>query len=51
VIVDAPGGVGRTYGDAPDVDPVVTVRPAPAPGAILRAKIVGAKGYDLVADA
>ena len=44
---------GRLEGQAPDIDPVVFLTDcapdAYAPGDLIRARIVGAKGYDLVA--
>jgi hypothetical protein len=46
---------GRTEGQAPDIDSVVLLSecdPAiAAPGALITARIVGASGYDLVAEA
>jgi ribosomal protein S12 methylthiotransferase len=56
VLIDAPAPaddgimVGRTYADAPDVDGVVFVSGRDVePGEIVRATIVAAEGYDLVA--
>jgi ribosomal protein S12 methylthiotransferase len=39
--------VGRTRGQAPEVDGVVRLRGAAAPGALVRARITGASTYDL----
>lgn len=52
VIVDRPGKrpgsfVGRTYGDAPDIDPVIYLSGALRTGEIRRARVTGARGYDL----
>ena len=51
VLVDNPLS-GRTYADAPDIDGVVLLR-KPVPdkvGTFIRAKIVGAKGYERLAE-
>ena len=43
--------VGRTYGDAPEIDNrVYFSEESLAPGIILDAKIIGADGYDLIAE-
>jgi ribosomal protein S12 methylthiotransferase len=53
VAPDGPGQwLGRTYADAPDVDGQVLVRgEGLRPGDLLACEIVGAVGYDLLADA
>ncbi len=53
VILDAAvekpkGFIGRTYGDAPEIDPVVRLAGAGRVGEIARARIVRREGYDLV---
>jgi len=55
VLVDGPDAqsgfvVGRTAGQAPDVDPVTHVRGRAKPGEFVRARITGASQLDLVAD-
>jgi ribosomal protein S12 methylthiotransferase len=44
---------GRLEGQAPDIDPVVYLTDCDpsslAPGSLVRARIVGTKGYDLLA--
>ena len=44
---------GRLEGQAPDIDPMVFLTDCDPdglqPGQLIRARIVGAKGYDLVA--
>jgi ribosomal protein S12 methylthiotransferase len=52
VIVDRPGRrlgsfVGRTYADAPDIDPVIYLTGVLRAGEIRRARVTGARGYDL----
>ena len=48
------GGVGRTYADAPEIDGVVKLLPPEKisktykPGELIRAKIVGVQGHDLI---
>lgn len=43
--------IGRTYGDAPDVDGTVLVTaPRAHPGEIMPVRITGYKGYDLIAE-
>ncbi len=55
-IIDGPdeergGWIGRTFGDAPDVDGCVRVDDQTLrPGDIVRLRIVAAEGYDLVAE-
>jgi ribosomal protein S12 methylthiotransferase len=58
VLIDAPAPegkplwLGRTYTDAPDVDGVTWVKGAHlTPGDIVACEIVGAEGYDLIAQA
>jgi DNA invertase Pin-like site-specific DNA recombinase len=42
---------GRTYGDAPEVDPIITLRGnSVSEGAITRARVTGFRQYDLVGD-
>ena len=53
VIVDEPGEkrgafLGRTYGDAPEIDPVILLSGSVSPGEITRARVTEARGYDLV---
>ena len=54
IVDEAPGegashGLGRTYGDAPEVDGVLYLSgPRLAPGELWEARIVGTRGYDLV---
>jgi ribosomal protein S12 methylthiotransferase len=54
IVDDVPGGgssywLGRTYGDAPEVDGVLYLSgPELAPGQLWEARIVGTQGYDLV---
>ena len=51
VLVEAVSGdgslVGRTRGQAPEIDGVVRLRGTAAPGALVRARITGAGTYDL----
>ena len=46
-------GRGRLEGQAPDIDPVVYLTDcdpsAFSPGQLIRARVVGARGYDLIA--
>ena len=49
--VEGGGAVARSAADAPDIDGVVHVLQPLAPGAVVRVKIVGTSGFDLVADA
>ncbi|MDF9787908.1 30S ribosomal protein S12 methylthiotransferase RimO [Polynucleobacter sphagniphilus] len=53
--VDDAGGIGRTVGDAPEIDGLVRVLPPAKPskryraGEIIRATVVSSQGHDLVA--
>jgi ribosomal protein S12 methylthiotransferase len=53
---DEAGGVGRTIGDAPEIDGLVRVLPPNKPskryrtGDIIRATVVSAQGHDLIAE-
>ena len=54
--VDESGGIGRTVGDAPEIDGLVRVLPAARPskryraGEIIRATVISAQGHDLIAE-
>jgi ribosomal protein S12 methylthiotransferase len=54
--VDDQGGIGRSIGDAPEIDGLVRVLPASKPskryrtGEIIRATVVGSQGHDLIAE-
>ena len=54
--VDESGGIGRTIGDAPEIDGLVRVLPASKPskryrgGEIIRATVIGSQGHDLIAE-
>jgi ribosomal protein S12 methylthiotransferase len=54
--VDESGGIGRTMGDAPEIDGLVRVLPAGKPskryrsGEIIRATVIGSQGHDLIAE-
>jgi ribosomal protein S12 methylthiotransferase len=54
--MDESGGIGRTIGDAPEIDGLVRVLPPNKPskryraGEIIRVTIVGAQGHDLIAE-
>lgn len=54
--VDEPGGIGRTIGDAPEIDGLVRVLPASKPskryrsGEIIRATVISSQGHDLIAE-
>jgi len=54
--VDESGGIGRTIGDAPEIDGLVRVLPASKPskryraGEIIRAMVISSQGHDLVAE-
>jgi ribosomal protein S12 methylthiotransferase len=53
VIVDGPApergeSVGRTYGDAPEIDPVIYLKGKHPAGYIGRARVTAGRGYDLV---
>ncbi|QWD67189.1 30S ribosomal protein S12 methylthiotransferase RimO [Polynucleobacter sp. MWH-Aus1W21] len=54
--VDDSGGIGRTIGDAPEIDGLVRVLPASKPskryraGEIIRATVISSQGHDLIAE-
>jgi len=54
--IDDSGGIGRTIGDAPEIDGLVRVLPANKPskryraGEIIRATVIGSQGHDLIAE-
>ena len=54
--VDEQGGIGRTAGDAPEIDGLVRILPANKPskryrvGEFIKARIVSAQGHDLLAE-
>ena len=54
--VDEDGGIGRTVGDAPEIDGLVRILPASKPskryraGEFVRATIIDAQGHDLIAE-
>lgn len=54
--VDDSGGIGRTTGDAPEIDGLVRVLPASKPskryraGEIIKVMVVSAQGHDLIAE-
>jgi ribosomal protein S12 methylthiotransferase len=54
--VDESGGIGRTIGDAPEIDGLVRVLPPSKPskryrtGEIIRATVIGSQGHDLIAE-
>lgn len=54
--VDESGGIGRTIGDAPEIDGLVRVLPASKPskryrsGEIIRAIVISSQGHDLIAE-
>jgi len=54
--IDESGGIGRTIGDAPEIDGLVRVLPANKPskryrvGEIIRATVIGSQGHDLIAE-
>ena len=54
--VDESGGIGRTIGDAPEIDGLVRVLPASKPskryrsGKIIRATVISSQGHDLIAE-
>jgi ribosomal protein S12 methylthiotransferase len=54
--IDESGGIGRTIGDAPEIDGLVRVLPANKPskryrvGEIIRATVISAQGHDLIAE-
>ena len=53
--VDEAGGIGRTTGDAPEIDGIVRILPANKPskryrvGDFVRATVIDAQGHDLIA--
>jgi ribosomal protein S12 methylthiotransferase len=54
--IDESGGIGRTIGDAPEIDGLVRVLPANKPskryrvGEIIRATVISSQGHDLIAE-
>lgn len=54
--VDESGGIGRTIGDAPEIDGLVRVLPANKPskryrvGDIIRVTVIDSQGHDLIAE-
>jgi ribosomal protein S12 methylthiotransferase len=54
--VDEDGGIGRTIGDAPEIDGLVRVLPPSKPskryraGEIIRVTVIDAQGHDLIAE-
>jgi ribosomal protein S12 methylthiotransferase len=54
--VDESGGIGRTTGDAPEIDGLVRVLPASKPskryraGDIIKATVISSQGHDLIAE-
>ena len=54
--VDESGGIGRSIGDAPEIDGLVRVLPASKPskryrtGDIIRATVISSQGHDLIAE-
>ena len=54
--VDESGGIGRSMGDAPEIDGLVRVLPASKPskryrtGDIIRASVISSQGHDLIAE-
>ena len=54
--VDDQGGIGRTIGDAPEIDGLVRVLQPSKPskryraGEIIRATVIGSQGHDLIAE-
>ncbi|MBU3607050.1 30S ribosomal protein S12 methylthiotransferase RimO [Polynucleobacter nymphae] len=54
--VDESGGIGRTIGDAPEIDGLVRVLPPGKPskryrtGEIIRATVISSQGHDLIAE-
>ena len=54
--VDESGGIGRTIGDAPEIDGLVRVLPSNKPskryrvGEIIRATVISSQGHDLIAE-
>ena len=54
--IDESGGIGRTIGDAPEIDGLVRVLPPSKPskrfrvGEIIRATVISSQGHDLIAE-
>ena len=54
--VDESGGIGRSIGDAPEIDGLVRVLPTSKPskryrtGEIIRASVISSQGHDLIAE-
>jgi ribosomal protein S12 methylthiotransferase len=54
--VDGSGGIGRSIGDAPEIDGLVKVLPPTKPskrfraGEIIRATVISSQGHDLIAE-
>ena len=54
--VDESGGIGRTIGDAPEIDGLVRVLPASKPskryraGEIIKVTVISSQGHDLIAE-
>jgi len=54
--VDESGGIGRTNGDAPEIDGLVRVLPPSKPskryrvGEIIKVAVIGSQGHDLIAE-
>ncbi len=54
--VDESGGIGRTVGDAPEIDGLVRVLPSSKPskryrtGEIIKATVISSQGHDLIAE-
>ena len=54
--IDADGGIGRTVGDAPEIDGLVRVLPPSKPskryrvGEFVRATVISSQGHDLIAE-
>ena len=54
--IDEAGGIGRTIGDAPEIDGLVRVLPPNKPskryraGEIIRATVISSQGHDLIAE-
>ena len=54
--IDANGGIGRTVGDAPEIDGLVRVLPPSKPskryraGEFVRATVISSQGHDLIAE-
>jgi ribosomal protein S12 methylthiotransferase len=54
--IDESGGIGRSIGDAPEIDGLVRVLPPSKPskryrtGEIIRAQVISSQGHDLIAE-